>query len=177
MINILIIGLAIYFIVRHIKKKEENQKAANSIPNQDAKDCITNLDNNYFLIKDGRLLEYRGQSDTIVVPKGVGIIGGNDTKICNKTIRNIYIPNTVHVISDCALPYVENMYYAGAQEALHYDKQYNFYTNGWVPDWAKPERIPITVNNVNFHYNDSHYDETAKLHYERIPDELQPQNG
>ena len=160
MINILIIGLAIYFIVRHIKKKEENQKAANSIPNQDAKDYITNLDNNYFLIKDGRLLEYRGQSDTIVVPKGVGIIGGNDTKICNKTISNIYIPKTVHVISDLALPYVEHVHYEGAQEYLHYDSKYNFFADGWVPDWSKsdPIRGQVHVNNVTFYYNYDLYD-------------------
>ena len=172
MIIILIFALVIYFIVKHFKKKQEEQVIDNCTSNQERSDYISNLDNDCFLIKNGQLLEYRGQSDSIIVPKGVQIIGGNDTKICSKTIRGIYIPNTVHLISDCALPYVEIVYYAGAQEDLHYDKQYNFYADGWVPDWAKPEHIPIAVDDVKFHYNYRHYDEVAKSHYERNPDEL-----
>lgn len=174
MINILIFALVIYLIVRHVKKKQGEQKKTNCIPNQDPRDYITNLDNDYFLIKNGYLLEYRGQSDSIVVPRGVQVIGGNDTKICSKTISHIYIPKTVHVISDLALPYVEHVHYEGSQENLLYDKQYNFFADGWIPDWSKPDPIQfrVRVNNVTFDYNDRHYEATAKAHYERTPDEL-----
>lgn len=176
MINILFFTVVIYFIVKYFKKKQ-GEKTSNNTPKQETSNQKLNLDNKYFLIRNGRLLEYRGQEDSIVVPKGVQVIGGNDTKICNKTISHIYIPKTVCVISDFALPYVEHLHYEGAQENLHYDSQYNFYANGWVPDWSKSDPIQwqVHVNNVTFDYNDHLYDATAKEHYERIPDELKPQ--
>lgn len=176
MINILIFAVVVYFIVKYIKKKQGEKETANCTPNQETTTQMLNLDNKYFLIRNGRLLEYRGQEDSIVVPKGVRIIGGNDTKICNKTISHIFIPKTVCIISDLALPYVEHVHYEGAQENLRYDSKYNFYADGWVPDWSKsaPIQGQVHVNNVTFDYNDHLYDVTAKAHYERIPDELKP---
>lgn len=131
-----------------------------------------NIDNDYFFIKDGRLLEYRGKEDTIVVPRGVQIIGGDDTAIWNKTIDTIFIPNTVRRVSDLALPYVETVYYEGSQNSLIYDKQYNFYENGWITDWSKSNQHPVRVNEVRFHFGYQHYAQIEKAHYDKHPIEL-----
>lgn len=133
-----------------------------------------NIDNDYFLIKDGRLLEYRGNEDSIFVPRGVVIIGGNDTPIWNKTIDTIYIPSTVQVISDLALPYVETVYYEGAQNNLRYDKQWNFYENGWITDWSKASQHPVRVNEVRFHFGYQHFAQIENAHYDKHPTELLP---
>lgn len=171
MLGIILWGLVIYLIVRYVKKKkEESTKAEKDILSHQK----LNLDNDYFLIKNGCLLEYRGQLDSIVVPRGVSQIGIEDINICKKTIHTIYIPNTVYVIADFALPYVESVHYEGPQELLHYDKQYNFFADGWIPDWSKLDPVHVHVNEVRFEYNFRHYDAIAKAHYERHPNELQP---
>lgn len=172
MLNILIFAIVIYFIVKRVKQKNEEQSSQNT---ESKRESIKDLDNDYFLIKGGRLLEYRGKKDFIIVPNGVDIIGGSDTKICSQTIRGIYIPKSVYVIADCALPYVEIVYYEGSEESLHYDKKYNFYTDGWRPDWTIPGPH-IKINEVRFHYNFKNYDVIAQAHYEKVPDELKPRN-
>lgn len=144
------------------EKKNESSRVPQSL----------NIDNERFLIIEGRLLAYRGNSDTIVVPRGVQIIGGNDKAIWDRTIDTIFIPNTVRVISDLALPYVETVYYEGLQSNLRYDKECNFYAYGWIADWSKTNQFPHRVNEVHFHFNYQNYTQIEKAHYEQHPEEL-----
>ena len=145
---------------------EEKSKKSNAVH-------MLNLDNDYFLVKDGRLLEYRGKEDSFFVPRGVRIIGGNDNPISAKTIDTIYISNTVYVISDVAPPCVESIYYEGPEDRSHYDKEWNFHTNGWIADWSKTNKYPHRVYEVKFHFNYQHYAQIEAAHYERNPKELQ----
>ena len=166
LMDILAIALIVYLIVRHVKKRKNENRSSTS--------KTLNIDNDYFLIKGGRLIEYRGKEDTIFVPRGVTIIGWDDKSICDHTIHTIYMPNSVCVIADCALPCVECVYYEGPKEKLHYDEEYNFQACGWTPDWAKKSGINYRVNEVKFHYNDSKYDMLAKAYFEKHPNALAP---
>lgn len=157
---------------------------ASSSPNRPQKDrqvstapSELNIDNDYFLIKDGWLLEWRGEHDDIVVPDGVRIIGRSDNPISKKTIASIWIPKTVHKISDLALLQVETVHCEGSQNSLSYDKEYNFMANGWIPDWSKDKLAPVRINEVSFYFNDRHYREIVAKHYERNPDELKPRSA
>ena len=167
-IGLVIFGPAILCVLIEIFfcPTEEKPKKPNAVH-------MLNLDNDYFLVKDGRLLEYRGKEDSFFVPRGVQIIGGNDEPIAAKTINAIFIPNTVHVISDVALPCVESVYYEGPEDRLHYDKEFNFHTYGWIADWSKTNEHPYRVYEVKFHFNYPHYDHIEAAHYESNPKELQ----
>lgn len=174
LIDIIVIGLIIYFIVRHKKNKAAEAAAAAGATTKVEPEGL-NIDNDYFLIRNGHLLEYRGQSDTIMVPRGVTRIGLTDTPIWNRTIDSIFIPNTVHFIYGGALPYVESVVYEGSPEELSYDKDENFFANGWIPDWTKTEgHLPSHVWEVRFHFNQSNYAAIEKAHFEQNPHELLP---
>ena len=178
----LILSAAAWFILGMIfeelptSSSSTGNSSASTVKKQESKSSSgLNIDNDYFLIKDGRLLEWRGESDSIIVPPGVEIIGGNDTGISKKTIHVIHIPKSVHVISDLALPHVESVYYEGPQEKLMYNKEYNFYADGWVTDWSK-DSFPVRINEVNFHFNDEVCTTIIEKHFQEHPDELSPRS-
>lgn len=66
-----------------------------------------NIDDGEFLITDGVLEEYRGESDTFIIPAGVTSIANHGTCICKQTIDTVFIPKTVasslYEITDCDL--------------------------------------------------------------------------
>lgn len=179
----LILSAAAWFILGMIfEELPVSSSSASSSPTtiakkQDVKSPSgLNIDNDYFLIKDGRLLEWRGESNTIIVPQGVRIIGGNDdTAISKKTIDSIYIPRSVWKIADSALPHVQTVYCEGFEESLSYDKECNFYTGGWVADWSK-SNSPVRIYKVDFRFNYSLYQAIVDAHYKDHPDELLPRS-
>lgn len=152
--------LVIILIILIICDAKTKPKQASTVKTTTSIQEGLNIDNDFYLIRNGCLIEYRGQSDGIIVPTGVEIIGCNDTPICKKTIDHIFIPRTVHKISDFALPYVETIHYEGPQHELWYNAQYNFYTEGWIPDWAKTLPTPYRVD-VHFHFNYQHHNTIA----------------
>ena len=143
------LALIIYLIVKgvksHKKSKEEEatrryaaQKAA-----REAHFKKIDRDDDQFLIKDAKLIEYRGTDDRIVIPKGVESLYNHDFSIRVKHKladgpSEVCIPRSVRFIGCHALPYFEEIYYEGSEYEWKqiYIADENFET-GWRPDWCR----------------------------------------
>ena len=90
-------------------------------------------DKNEFVIQDVVLRRYKGESKSIVVPRGIKVISNIDLPICDHTIQAIFIPRTVQLIAESALEFCQNVYYEGSKqewERIEIDTN-NF--NSWIP--------------------------------------------
>lgn len=113
-----------------------------------------NIDDGEFLITDGVLEEYRGESDTFIIPAGVTSIANHGTCICKQTIDTVFIPKTVVHIGDSALMFCETVYYEGSESEWKFIQILeNNFTTGWRPDWcSEPPIDQYRVESVSFHY-------------------------
>lgn len=117
-----------------------------------------NIDNDEFLIQGGALREYRGDKDTIIVPRGVERIYNDDCCICSHSIDTICIPKTVLRIGDHSLPFCESVLYEGSEyEWKNISIGSDNFTTGWRPDWCKePPMDKYRVTEVKFFFNATH---------------------
>ena len=155
-----------FSLLKSTKKKQEAPAAP----------PVLNIDNDYFLIKDGRLLEWRGESNDVFVPRGVRIIGDGQNAISKRKIQRIEIPNSVWRIDDLALPFVETLNYEGPEYSLQYDKNLNFYT-GWSTEYSSSSPTQYQVNKVEFWFNSEFAQARVDKHFKEHPEQLLPRSS
>ena len=127
----------------------------------------------------GRLVHYNGDEDILCVPFGTSIIGNDEEQIKEgKKWDSVYIPRSVIIIHDLALPLVESVWYEGSEEEfakIDIGKIGNFMT-GFVPNYAEKldeeYRIHSIVKEIKFNYNTN----LASM-YKRMSDERLRQMG
>lgn len=99
--------------------------------------------------------------DTLYIPMGTRFVGDGEHPIRNRPWDIVYIPRSVIKIDDCALPFVESVYYEGsAEEFAKINKGdlpgSNFMT-GFMPNYAEsmqPEyQKHAKVKEVKFTFN------------------------
>ena len=114
----------------------------------------------YIFAVDNRLVGYNGNEDVLCVPIGTQIIGDDYDEIKKgKAWDIVYIPKSVIMIKDCALPWVESVYYEGTEEEFQRipkgELKYSNFCTGFIPNYAKnmPNPENSKVKEVKFCYN------------------------
>lgn len=72
---------------------------------------------NEFVIENGMLVKYLGDSNSVVIPGGVTKIG-NDVFCANKTVESVVIPDGVTEIGDRAFCYCESLKHVSVPDSV-----------------------------------------------------------
>lgn len=118
------------------------------------------MDNNEFLIRSGRLCEYRGNSDTVVVPEGVTEIFVFESEEKPAVLRNkkrVVLPRSLRYIGNDGIRCVEEICYRGTEAEWQKIEKLADYENldiGICDSWREVAGGPLIKTKYYFNWTE-----------------------
>lgn len=119
--------------------------------------------NRYFVVEDGVLVEYCGNTQVVEIPEGVVTIG-QDVFAWDDTVEEIHLPSTLRNIDDGAFFYCENLKNVYLNDGLENIGFRAFYYNKQLESMTIPSSVVEIANDGIWGQNltDIYYEGTAE---------------